>query len=63
MTIITEPTSVQIEEEPVGFTSEIFDCNQEEHSAAKVFFCPCVTVFMVEKKLTNYFKGASQAYF
>ena len=60
MTIITAPTSIQIEEEPVEFTSELFDCNQEEHSPAKVFCCPCVTFYLVERKLSSTFEGTSR---
>jgi hypothetical protein len=32
MTIVTESAPIEIEEEGVEFTSELFDCNQEEHS-------------------------------
>jgi hypothetical protein len=60
MTITTEPASVEIEVDHVQFTSDLFDCNQEEHSPAKVFFCPCVTFFRVERKLSNIFQGMSR---
>jgi len=36
MTIITAPAPIEIIEEHVEFTSDLFDCNQEEHSPARV---------------------------
>ena len=60
MTIITAPAPIEIVEDTVEFTSELFDCNQEEHSPAKVFFCPCVTFYLVERKLSSTFEGTSQ---
>ena len=60
MTITTEPASIEIEEESVEFTSELFDCNQEEHSPAITFCCPCFTFYMVERKLSNNCKGTSR---
>ena len=59
MTIITAPAPIEIVEETVEFTSELFDCNEEEHTPAKVFCCPCVTFYMVEKKLTSLIEGTS----
>lgn len=60
MTIITAPATIEIVEERIEFTSEVFDCNQEEHSPAKVFCCPCVTFFFVERKISGYFNGTSR---
>ena len=60
MTIVTESVPIEIEEEGVEFTSELFDCNQEEHSPAKVFLFPCVTFFMVERKISNNCEGLSR---
>ena len=45
MTIVTESAPIEIEEEGVEFTSELFDCNQEEHSPAKVFLFQFVVYF------------------
>ena len=60
MTITAEPTSIEIEEECVEFTSELFDCNQEDHSSAITFCCPCVTLCLVERKLSNVCGGMSR---
>ena len=60
MTIVTESAPIEIEEEGVEFTSELFDCNQEEHSPAKVFLFPCVTFFLVERKISNICEGMSR---
>ena len=60
MTIVTESAPIEIEEEGVEFTSELFDCNQEEHSPAKVFCCPCVTFYLVERKISSNFEGTSR---
>ena len=60
MTIITVPAPIEIVEERIEFTSELFDCNQEEHSPAKVFCCPCVTFYLVERKISSNFEGTSR---
>ena len=60
MTIITAPAPIEIVEETVEFTSELFDCNQEEHSPAKVFCCPCLTFYLLERKISSNFEGTSR---
>ena len=56
MTIVTESAPIEIEEEGVEFTSELFDCNQEEHSPAKVFLFPCVTFSWSKEKYQIFVK-------